>query len=117
MQVGGRARPVPNADDDIALDSLRPRRFRRRKFAGRNTVGPIGEQFEGALTIEPADVGRHLRHGLSRLNSTLPGFRRTLEIAKRGRDGPRRLVAELVTRITTVGLDHVEPLTLAGDFS
>ena len=56
MQVGRGGGPVPNRQDDIALDALRPRRRHRWQFAGGNPVRPIGKQRQGAIRVEPPNV-------------------------------------------------------------
>ena len=48
--------PVPQREDDVALDALRPRRLRRRQLAGGDAVGPVGEELQRARRLEPAEV-------------------------------------------------------------
>ena len=56
VQVRLRIGPVPHRDDDVALDALRPRR-RRRKLAGLDAVGPVGEHRESARGRSGSSTG------------------------------------------------------------
>ena len=51
VQVRFRIGPVPLRDHDVALDAARARR-RRRHFACRNAIGPVGEHLERAPPAE-----------------------------------------------------------------
>ena len=82
VQVGGWMAPIPQRDDDIALDALRPLGFGRGQLAGSDSIGPIPEHLERALGVELADVARHERHGSARLQAPRPCFRRVLELAE-----------------------------------
>jgi len=42
---------------------LRPLGLRERQFAGGDTIGPIGEELERDVCIEPRDIARHERPG------------------------------------------------------
>ena len=117
VQVGGGPAPVPQADDDIALQALRPLGPRGRQLARGDPIGPIGKLTEHPLSVEPADVVRHVGHGLAGSDAPRPGFDRGIEMAELLRNGTRRLVAELVAGVATVGLREIEPLTLIGRFS
>src|SRR5262249_59240697 len=57
----------------------------------------------------------HLGRGLPGLDAARPGFVAARELAERGRDGARRLAAELVAADAAIGLDDVEELALALD--
>ena len=105
--------PVPQRQDDVALDAVRTGRPGGRQLAGGDAIGPVGEQLQRARRAEPAEIRRHLQHRLAGLDAPLPGVGRRRELAERLRDRARRLVAELMTRVAAVGLDHVEPLGLA----
>ena len=103
---------IPLRDDDVALAALRPRRLRGRQFAGRDAVGPVGVELERARRVDAADRGRHVVHGLAGQDAPRPGILR-LHVGEHRRDRARRLVAERVTAVAAVGLDHVEPFGLA----
>ncbi len=113
MQIRLGRRPVPQGDDDIAFDALRPRRLGRGQFAGGDAIGPLAEQLQRALRVELADVRGHIGAGLARLNAPFPRIRRGFELAEVWRQCARCLVAELVAGVAAVGLDDVEPLALA----
>src|SRR5437868_5805084 len=112
MEVVSRAGPVPHSQHHVALDALRPRRLRGRELAGPDAIGPVRKELQGALGVEPADIGDHLGHGLAGLDAPLPGLKRRAELAKRWRNGPGRLGAEGVAAIAAVRLDDVDPLRL-----
>ena len=103
---------VPLRDDDVALAPLRPRRLRRRQFAGGDAVGPIRVELERARRVDAADRGRHVVHRLPGQDAPRPGVLR-LHVGEHRRDRTGGLVAERVTAVAAVGLDHVEPLRLA----
>ena len=65
MQIRLGCRPVPQRDDDVAFDALRPRRLGRRQLAGGDAIGPLAEQLQRALRVEPADVRGHIGAGLT----------------------------------------------------
>jgi hypothetical protein len=112
MQIGLGAGPVPDRDDDVALDTLRPRGLRCRQLARGDAVGPVREHFKRARHVDTAHVVGHLHLRLPGHDAPHPGFLR-LHVGKLFRDRARRLVAELMAGIAAVGLDHVEPLRLA----
>jgi hypothetical protein len=99
-------------DHDIALDPLRARRRRRRQRAGVDPVGPVGEQAQGALRVDPADIVDHVLARLADLNARFPRLERAREMPEPGRDRAGRRVAELVAGVAAVGLDDLQPLSL-----
>ncbi len=102
---------IPLRDDDVALAPLRARRLRGRQFTRRDAVGPVGEQAERALRVQPADRGRHVVHRLAGQDAARPGVF-GLHVGEHRRDRARRLVAERVAGVAAVGLHDVEPLGL-----
>ena len=114
VEIRLRVRPVPLRDDDVAFDTLRPRR-RRRHLATRHTVGPVGEHGQCAVFAQRVEAAGHLRARLTRLNSPIPRFRRTVERAELFRNLTRAFGAELVTRRAAAGLQSLNPVRLALD--
>ena len=112
VQIGLRVRPVPQRHDEVALDPLRALRRGRRHGAGGNPVGPVGEQFQRALGVEPADVVDHVGRRLTRLDACLPGLDRAGELAQLRLDRAGRGIAQLMAGEAAIGLDDVEPLSL-----
>ena len=115
MQVGRRTPPVPERDDHVALDALRPLRLGERQFTCGNPIGPVGEHGQGPLGVETADVAGHEELRLPRHQPPLPGFNRVLESTQFPRNCPRARRAERVTRAASADLDDIEPLALALD--
>src|SRR5206468_2251710 len=97
VEICLRVGPIPLRDHDVALQALRPRRFGRQLAAG-DAIGPVGEHRERAVLAHRVEAAGHLRAGLSRLDATLPCFRRTVEGAELLRYLARPFRAELMTR-------------------
>ena len=111
VQVRLRVGPVPQRDDDVALDAARTRR-RRRHRAGCDAVGPAREHLKRALAAEAVQRVAHLAARLSRLHAPVPRLDRGGEAPERGGDLARPLAAELVARPARPVLDHAQPLRL-----
>ena len=115
MQIGRGAAPVPERDNGIALDPLRPLRLGERQLAGGDAIGPVAEQLERALRVEAAYIAGHEHLGTARHQTALPGLRRILELTELLRDGPHSRRAERMAGLTGTGFDDVEPFSLALD--
>ncbi len=116
VEISRGTRPVPQADDDVALQALRPFGPRGGQLARGDPIGPVGELPQHARRIEPSDVVRHVGHRLAGRDAPRPGLDRGIEMAELLRNGTRRLVAELVAGVAAVGLREVEPLALTACF-
>src|SRR3977135_3820079 len=112
MEIRLRVRPVPLADDDIALQSLRPGR-RGRQFAPADRVGPVCEHLQRPVLAHIVETTGHLRAGLPRLDAPIPRFRRGMERAEALRDLTRALCAQLVTGGASTRLQTPDPVGLA----
>ena len=112
VQIDFRVRPVPHRHDDVALGALRARR-RRRKLAGVDAVGPIGELFQHAVLAELVQRAAHLRAGLARLHAAIPRGDGRRELAQLPRNLARRFVAELMARQAAARLQASQPIRLA----
>ena len=104
--------PVPGRHDDVALDSLRPRRLAVRQLALGDAIGPIAE----ILVRRAAEIAGqgidHQRRGLAGHGTAAPSVLARLELAERRRDRARGQLAELVTADAGPVLDHREPFRL-----
>src|SRR4029079_18919817 len=103
--------PVPERDDDVALDALRARRLRRH-LAARDPVGPIRKQLRARLRAQHRALAGHVAAAHAELRSIDPRLLRRLEaqlvhVAERARDRGAELVAEVA-----LALDVVDPLAL-----
>src|ERR1700680_3943600 len=113
VEIGRGAAPVPQGDHDIPFDALWPLRLRERQLAGGDTIGPIGEEFERHVRIEPRDIACHERPSATGLNSPPPCLDRILEVSESFRYGAHSFGAERVAGLAGAGLYDVEPVTLA----
>src|ERR1035438_136956 len=112
MKIRLRIGPIPLRAHDIALEAPRAPRRLRGKLAMRDARGPIAELRRGALEAELIQPAHHRAAGLPRLHAPLPRLGGRIERAQLRRNGARILIAELVARLATVGLDQVKPLAL-----
>src|ERR1041385_8876040 len=112
MKVVFPVEPVPRRDDDVPLETLRPRRRRVRQLAFGDAVGPVGKIFYrgGAHLVDQRIEHRLAR--LSRLNAAEPRLFGIRELAEReghvGRECARRLLSELVAADAAVRFQRVE---------
>src|SRR3984893_3836925 len=113
VQIGFWIGPVPLGDHDISLEALWPRRRLGRQLALRNPSGPVAKLLGGSLRTELSQAAQHSRGGLSGLHAVHPGGR-GVQVAEHCGNRPRISIAELVARFTAVGLNQVDPLSLAG---
>ena len=104
--------PIPFCDDDVALDTLRPR-GRGRQLTGFDAISPIGEHRQGALLAELPDAADHVAARLPGADAAVPGERGGIESPESLGDLARRLAAELVTGPAAIGLHQTQPLRLA----
>src|SRR6202163_2305092 len=113
VEIGCGAAPIPQRDHDIPLDALWPLGLRERQLAGGDSIGPIGEEFERNVRIEPRDVACHERPGATGLNSPRPCLDRILELAEPYRYGAYSFGAEGVARLAGAGLYVASACSLA----
>ena len=106
-----RVAPAPLRQDDVAFLSLRTRR-RRRHFAGRDAVGPVGEQAESAPAPHAVQSAAHARSAPPDLHPVLPGVQGGVEVVQvQHRHLAGRHVAHLVAELAAV-LQPIDPLGL-----
>src|SRR5262249_13965083 len=113
VQVGLGAGPVPDRDNDVALQALRTRWLDRRQLACRNPIGPIAKYFQAPLSAEPLDGFDHVLAGLAGLDTPGPGLMGGLELTECLRDGARRLATDGVTMEAAIGFELAQELRLA----
>ncbi len=103
--------PAPHRHDDVALHPLRPRRL-GRDLAGRDAVGPVGEELQRALAPHPVQPAVHARAAAPHLHAVVPGGHGRVEVVDVDhRHLAGRHVAHLVAELTAV-LEPVDPLCL-----
>src|ERR1700736_1642725 len=112
MQIGLGAGPVPDRDDDVALQALRARRLRGGQRALGDAVGPITQHPQAALGAIMLDGLDHVLAGLAGLDAPGPGLIAGAERAKLLRNGARRLGADGMAVEATVGLKLAQELGL-----
>ena len=115
MQVVLFGGPLPGADDEVALDPLRPRRLGLRQLALGDAIGPLAVVLERRAAEIPRQLVSHLLTGLAGLNAAHPGFFSRLELAERRRDCAGRQLAQLMTADAADVLHLLEPVGL-GEF-
>ena len=111
VHVRRRAAPVPEREDEVALEALRPLRLRERKLARGDAVCPVRPQREPALRADARRGVDHLRHRLARGDAPRPRFAR-LHVGEVLRHRARSLGAERVARHAAVGFHGVQPFGL-----
>ena len=72
VQVVLLVHPVAQRDDDIALDTLGPRRPGVRQLPLRNAIGPFAEVLERNTGELVRELAGHLLSGLTRLHAAPP---------------------------------------------
>src|SRR5438874_1331669 len=87
MEIGFGVRPVPEGDNEIALDPLWSRRSRWKRPGG-DAVGPIRELAEGTWEAQLAEARDHVRGRLPGLQAALPGIHRAVEMPQPLREFP-----------------------------
>ena len=100
-------RPVPERDDDVALDALRTR-GRRRHFSGGNPIEPVGNH-----RVRAHPRTEEVRRRLASLDPGAQSLLRRFEPAELLRHFPCRLVADLVE--LDCGFQRGDPLQLVFD--
>jgi hypothetical protein len=114
VQIRRGIGPVPDRDDHVTLDALRPRR-RGRHRPRLDPVGPVREHLERAARPELRDAAHHLVAGLPREDATLPRLHRGIELAEARGKLSRADGAELVARCARPRLHSAQPIRLCGD--
>ena len=97
VQVMFVGRPIPHADDDVALDALRTFGLGKRQLAGRDAVGPVAVERKTFIRAEPCAHDRHVGHRLPGLQPACPGFLAVLEFAEVRRDRANAVGADGMT--------------------
>ena len=116
MQICRRVSPFPRRNHDIALDSLRPLGLGERQLAARDAIGPVPEQVERVLGVQPRDVAGHEIHRAAGLKTLRPGFGRGFEIAEFLVDRAHSRGPERVAGLAGTGLHDIQPFALTLDF-
>src|SRR6202008_3218479 len=93
--------------------ALRARRLLRRQLAGGNPVGPIAHHPQRALGAHALEAIDHVVARLPGLDAPRPGLVAGIELTETRRNGPGRLVADLMAAHAAVGANRVEKLGLA----
>ena len=113
MQIGLLVAPVPQRQHDVALDALRPRRLRLRRFAGGDAIGPRRPFGNGAVGPQARRHADHLSHRLPGLQAAHPGVTRIGEVlAELMRDRARARRAERMAGHAAERFDVGEPVVL-----
>ena len=105
--------PVPQRDDDVALDAFRPRR-RRRHFASCNAIGPVRKYFQRWLFALRLEHRVHRGPAHAGAEAPLPCVVSSRQLRLRLEhviEAARQLVAELMAEVA-VGLQRVDPMVL-----
>src|SRR5438128_7856432 len=109
--------PIPGANDDVALDALRPRRLCMGQLAFGDPIRPIREVANGGAAEVFDERVEHLFAGLTGLNAAEPRFlrsgQRTEGVRDIARERARGKLAQLMAAYATVALHRVEPLGLS----
>ena len=95
MQVLLLVVPVPQRDNDVPFDTLRPRRFGKWQFALGDPVNPIAVVFKRQVA-EPGQLAEHHLACLPRLHTAAPRLDRGRERPERCGDGARGQLTQLV---------------------
>ncbi len=102
MQILTLEPPIPHADDDVALDPLRPLWLCERQFARSDAIGPVRIILDGLVRSDTRDRDSHIGHCLAGLKSALPRLPGVLEAPKLGRERAHALGAKRMTRLAGV---------------
>ena len=106
-----RVAPSPHRQHDVAFLPLRAG-GRRRDLAGRDAVGPVGEQVQRALAPHAVQPGAHARSAPPHLHAVLPRVQGRVEVVHvQHRHLAGRDVAHLVAELVAV-LQAIDPLGL-----
>ena len=111
MHVGLLGAPFPSGDDDVALDTLWPRRLALWHFALGDAVRPLPKIFQ-RRAAEGSGLSGHLLAGEARLNAPNPGLLARLKLAELRRDRARSFLADLVAANAADVLHLLEPVDL-----
>ena len=95
VQINFRICPVPHGDDDVALDSLRPRRS-GRNFTRLYPVSPVCEHLERGPDSHPMGHPDHPAPSLANRQPVLPRFFGRRESPEVGMQLARSLAPHLV---------------------
>jgi hypothetical protein len=111
MQILVRFRPLPPADDHIALQSLWPSgpSFRQRILG--DTIGPPGIVLDRD-EVPASHLVEHALTILAGLDAAKPCFFRTPDLTDPGWEGAGGLLAQLMTADAADVLDLHEPVRL-----
>src|SRR5215510_7019675 len=115
MQVLLLGAPLPPRHDDVALESLWPRRLAVRQLALGDAFRPVGVILERCAAEVLGKLGQHLLAGLPRLNATHPRLFVRLEFPQSRRQRARGLLTQRVTADAADVLHLLEPVDL-GEF-
>ena len=94
VEIGRRVAPVPQRDNDVAFDTLRTFGLREGQLTGGNTVGPVGEQSQRDVGIEPSNVACHECTRTPGLKTPRPRIHRLVEHTEFLRDSAHSFCTE-----------------------
>src|SRR5262245_38415472 len=113
MHEGVIVADIPQSCDNIAFDAFWPRGC-RRYFTLANTIGPVGELFQGSRRAHAAQCCVHRITANSALQPAVPRFDRAMDVRidlVNMIQTARQLVTQLMTKIAT-RLQLVDPVIL-----
>ena len=112
VEIGFLIAPIPQRQDEIALDALRSRRLLLGRLAGGNAVGPVRPFCNRTIGTDAGRGADHLTHGLPRLDTPGPGVARIGEVPEPRWDGSCARRAERMAGQAAMRFNRGDPVVL-----